>query len=270
MFNLKAHEKVVVISNAIALIVTIIINYLSNTGFFNNRTVSDISFKYYNLITPASYAFAIWGLIYLSLIAFVIYCVWVVLRNKSDNTFVLQIGWWFVISCAANCLWILCWIYDYIGFSVLVMLILLIALIKIIFKTGMEIEDAPLQKIVFAWWPFSLYSGWITVAFIADIAAYLTKIQWNGFGISGVTWTIIMICAAGIINLLITWIRNMREFALVGCWALVAIAVANRHTNISIATTSIIVAIILLVSIALHGYKNRKNNAFIQAIKYRI
>lgn len=91
----------------------------------------------------------------------------------------------------------------------------------------MELSNPPFKKIIFLWWPFCIYSGWIAVALIANIAAYLTKIQWDGFGLSQITWTIIMILVAGAINLFMTWKRNMREFTLVGVWGLVAVAVTN-------------------------------------------
>lgn len=130
----------------------------------------------------------------------------------------------------------------------------------------MELDDLPFKKIAFVWWPFCLYSGWITVALIADIAAWLTKIQWNGFGISGSGWAIIMIIIAGIINLTVTWTRNMREYALVAVWALIAIAVANNGNAISVVYTAIIVAVILFISSGVHAYLNRKtlpiNNLF--------
>lgn len=260
-------KKTLIVANSIALVITVAINYLSSAGIFNGTTVEEISDRYHNLFTPASYAFAIWGLIYLSLLAFVIYTIVSDAKNSNDNNIVLRIGWWFVLSCIANCLWIVSWINDYIGLSVLLMVVLLFSLIMIIFKTNMEIDHAPRQEIAFVWWPFSLYSGWISVALIADIAAFLTKSDWNGFGIPKVTWTIIMICVAGILNLLITWIRNMREFALVGCWALIAIAVGNWHAPYSIATAGIIVAAVLFISTTIHGYRNRKSNPWLQQIK---
>ena len=52
---------------------TLVINYLSNTGIFNGNTVKIVSDKYHNYFTPADYAFSIWGLIYLDLIVFVFY-----------------------------------------------------------------------------------------------------------------------------------------------------------------------------------------------------
>jgi hypothetical protein len=158
----------------------------------------------------------------------------------------------------ANVLWIFAWLNEYLLGSVMIMLVLLFSLIKIILNTRMELDDEPLRVIAFLWWPFCFYSGWISVALIANISAYLTSLNWNGLGISEVTWTIIMILVAGIVNLLITWTRNMREFALVGVWALVAIAVANWNDYSSIVITSLVVAAILFISSSIHGYQNRE------------
>ncbi len=253
-------KKTLQIANGIALIATIVINYLSNTGVFNGDTMKTISDKYHNYFTPAGYAFSIWGLIYIGLLAFVIYTTSGLFKKVEDEWPVLEIGWWFVISCAANSFWVIAWLYDYTGLSVLLMIILLFSLIKIILNTRMELDDLPFKKIAFVWWPFCLYSGWISVALIADVAAYLTKIKWNRFGISEMAWTLIMILVAGILNLFMTWNRNMREFALAGVWALAAIAVANRSTGKPVVYTALIVAVILLISILIHGYKNRKSN----------
>lgn len=253
-------KKTLQILNGVALIGTIIINYLSNTGVFNGNTMASVSDKYHNYFTPAGYAFSIWGLIYLALIAFVIYQGRSLFKKVADEWPVLQIGWWFIISCVANSLWVIAWLYDYTAVSVILMMILLGSLIKIILATRMELDDLPIKKIAFVWWPFCLYSGWISVAFVADIAAWLTKIKWNGFGISEIVWTLIMIIVAGIINLFITWNRNMREFAIVGAWALIAIAVANWNGEQSIKVTAIVVAVILLLSSGFHSYRNRKTN----------
>ena len=253
-------KKILQIANILALIVTLIINYLSNSGIFNGNTMATVSARYQNYFTPAGYAFAIWGLIYMGLLAFVIYQARGLSKKVADQWPVLEIGWWFVISCAANSLWVFAWLYDYIGFSVVIMIILLISLIKIIIDTRMELDDLPIKKIAFVWWPFCLYSGWITVALVADVAAWLTKIHWDGFGISGITWAIVMIIVAGIINLIVTWNRNMREYALVATWALIAIAVANWNTAQPVVNIAIVVASVLFLSSGIHAYINRKTN----------
>lgn len=253
-------KKTLPITNGIALVVTILVNYLSNTGVFNGKTMADVSNSYHNYFTPAGYAFSIWGVIYLGLLVFFIYSIRGLFKKMEDEWPVSEIGWWFVISCIANSCWVIAWLYEYTGLSVIIMIILLISLVKIILNTRMELDDLPLKKIAFVWWPFCIYSGWISVALIANVAAYLTKIKWNGFGISQISWTIIMIIIAGLLNLVITWKRNMREFALVGVWALIAIAVSNKNGEQSIVYTALIVAAIIFISISIHAYKNRKLN----------
>ena len=132
----------------------------------------------------------------------------------------------------------------------------------------MELWDAPISVIVFLWWPFVIYSGWVTVASIANVAAYLVKIDWNGFGLSPVFWTIVMIVIATLINVIITWKRNMREFAIVGAWALVAIGIANRDVDISISYVAFISAALLILSSSAHGFINRKTNPFMKLMEF--
>jgi hypothetical protein len=234
----------------------------------NNTTIGEISGDLNTLFTPAGYAFAIWGLIYLSLIGFIIYQGRSLFMKVRDDEFVIRTGWWFVISCIANCAWVFSWLYDYTGVSVLCIFLLLISLIKIVLNNNMERWDAPIPVITFLWWPFVIYSGWITVASIANVSAWLMKMEWSGFGISESIWTLIMILIAGIINVLVTWKRNMREFAMVGVWALVAIAVANWEVDNTIVYSSLAVSAILFLSSSIHGYKNRSTSPFKKLKQY--
>ena len=261
-------KKTLQIANGISIVATIVINYLSNTGIFNGNTVANVSDKYHNYFTPAGYAFSIWGIIYLGLLGFVFYTGSSLFKKNPDhdnldNDLVLKIGWWFVISCIGNSFWIIAWLYGYIGITVILMLIVLFSLLKIIINTRMELDFHPIKKYVFIFWPFAIYAGWITVALIADIAAWLTKINWDGWGISQITWTIILIIIAGLINVFMIWKRNLREYALVGVWALVAIAIANWDGVKSIVYSSIIIAAIILINISIHAFKNKGNHGLI-------
>lgn len=254
-------KKTLQISNIIALLITIAVNYLSSAGIFNGVTVADISDQYHNYFTPAGYAFSIWGVIYLGLLGFVVYTSKsLFLEDESNDEVVLKVGWWFVLSCVGNSLWIVFWVNNILWVTVLVMLFVLICLIKIILNLNMEMDSHPLKKYLLIYWPFAIYTGWISVAFIADISAFLVKIDWNGFGISPVIWTIIMIVIAGLLNLLVVWKRNLREFAIVGVWALIAIAVENYNSEKSIAYAAIIVAVIVFINIGITGAKIKDRN----------
>lgn len=247
------------IANALALIVTLIMNYLSNTGIFNGNTMETVSDAYDNYFTPAGYAFSIWGVIYLGLIAFVIYTSRSAFSKKPEMPELRQIGWWFVLSCVANSLWVLAWLYDFTAISVLLMIGLLVCLLMIIRNTRMELDYHPFRKYLFVFWPFALYAGWVSIALVANIAAWLTKIGWNGWGISEVTWTLIAICLAGLINVFVVLNRNLREFALVGIWGLIAVSVANSDNEL-IKYSCYGVSLLILLTVGWNALRHKERS----------
>jgi len=261
-------KKTLQIVNIVVFAITIFMNYASSAGLFNGATQAEISAKYSNMFTPAGYAFSIWGLIYLLLFGFVIYQSRSLVVKVRDDDFIQKTGWWFVLSCLANSLWCYLFVSDYILASVITIFFLLFCLLKIIYKNSMELWDAPISVIVCIWWPFVFYSGWLTVACIANVSVYLTKIEWTAFGLSPQFWTIVMIVIATGINLAITWTRNMREFALVGAWAIVAIGVANYNIEETVVYCALITGGLLLVSSSVHAIKNKDTSPYQKCLEY--
>lgn len=253
-------KKLLQILNGIAFVSVVFINYLSNTGLMNNTTIGKISGEYRSLFTPAGYAFSIWGIIYILLLGFAIYQGKSLFKAVKNNDFVEKIGFWFVISCVANSAWVFCWIYEFTGLSCICIFILLVSLLKIVLNNSMQLYKTSFTTKLFVWWPFVIYSGWVTVASIANVATYLIKINWTGFGVSPFTWTVILISVATIINLIVTWKRNMPAFAFVGSWALIAIGVANQEYNLVVIANA--AAGILMVSSLLNIFKNTKKSVF--------
>ena len=240
------------------MVSTVIINYLSNTGKINGVTIGERSDGIDLLFTPAGYAFSIWGLIYLLLFAFAIFQGRSLFNKSKPDDFVEKVGIWFMVSCFANSAWVVLWLYGLTGLSCIAMFVILFSLIKIILNNKMEIWDAPAKIIAFLWWPFVIYLGWISVASIANVATFLIEINWNRFGLSAETWTIIMIVVATILNALVIFKRGMREFAMVGIWALIAIAVRNWEVENVISYVAVFCGANLFVLVSYHGFKNRK------------
>jgi hypothetical protein len=236
-------------------------NSLQGSEVFNGTTVGEVSAKYETLFTPAGYAFAIWGIIYLLLILFVTYQWFVWFKRKEDRE-LKQISWWFAVGNLANGLWVVAWLNEQMGLSVLLILILLFSLIQLTIRLRLEIWDAPLRIIAFVWWPVCIYLGWVIVATVANISVFLVSIGWQGGFLQEQVWTIIMIVAATIIYLLLIKTRNMREAAVVGIWALVAIAVKQWQLNIEIVIAALTASAILFVTVAVHGFRNRKTSPF--------
>lgn len=168
----------------------------------------------------------------------------------------------YIVISVANSLWVVTWLYDYTAISVLVMLALLFCLLKIIFNTRMELDYHPIKKYLFIFWPFAIYTGWISVALVANIAAWLTKINWNGWGLSDTAWTVIMICTAGLIHLGMIKTRNLREAGAAGIWGLTAIAVSNNANDGStvVVYTCYAVAAVILLFIFISAAGNRQHS----------
>ncbi|WP_417431622.1 tryptophan-rich sensory protein [Halpernia sp.] len=259
-------KKTLQILNGVALVSTIIINYISNSGLINGKTIGNVSDGLRTLFTPAGYAFSIWGFIYLLLFGFIIYQGRSLFVKNAEDDFVEKIGPWFIISCVANSSWVFLWLFGYTGLSCIFIFLLLFSLVKIILNNRMEIWNAPAKTIAFLWWPFVFYAGWVTVASIANVSAFLVKINWDGFGISPEIWTITMIIIATIINLIVVYKRNLREFATVGIWALIAIAVPNFDQHQTISYIAIIASIIIFIVIMIQGFQNRKSNPFFKML----
>jgi hypothetical protein len=258
----KKMSKTLALANILALLLTFIINYLSNTGAFNGNTMATVSAAFPAYFTPARYAFPIWIFIYLALAAFAVYQGRALSGNAEAVSLVDRIGGWFILSCLANCCWVLAFLYGYTGISVLIMLVLAFSLAMIIIRTDMEITDPPALYIIFVWWPFCLYSGWISLAFFANLDFWLIKTEWSGLGIHAAVRAIIMVLVAGCLHLYLTWVRNMREAALVGVWGLIAIAIANLHRAWAISITAFIMAAILFISSSLHGMRKGASGPF--------
>ena len=251
-------KKTYAVVNFLSVVLVLIVNGLSQSQRWNGTTIGEISNQYDNLFTPAGYAFAIWGLIFLMLVGYSLFQIKRAFFNTEESSFILQTGLWFAIANVLNAAWIVAFTYDYIGLSVVIMLGILISLLKIVWNTNMERWDASIGVIAFVWWPVCVYSGWIAVATIANIAAFFASIEYVGSELTQVVWTMVMITIAVLLNVLMVWLRNMREFAAVAIWALTAIFIRHKEQYESIAYYALLGAVILLFIVTVHAIKNRK------------
>lgn len=236
------------ISVVVALILTIGVNILSNALPFNGRTAQQVSDSFDVYFVPAGYVFSIWGLIYLGLIAYAIYQV---LPAQRENPRLRQIGWWFVLSSAANSVWLLLWHYGYNVLSVVAMLTILTSLIMIYLSRGADWQGVPSLERWLVHLTFSIYLGWISVATIANITGTLYSVNWGGFGIAPETWTVIMLTVASALAGLMAYFRRDVAFLLVLVWAFIGIAAKQANTsqvaNAAYLTAGIVALLVIIV-----------------------
>ena len=130
-----------------------------------------------------------------------------------------KIGVLFLLSCVFNAAWLFAWHYDKLLFSTLLMAGLLFTLIEINRRISFELTATPNYR-MYLKIPFGLYLGWISIAMISNVAAYLTKIEWNGFGLDPRFWQMTMVLFATIIACWSVIKLNNVAYGIIVLWAL--------------------------------------------------
>ncbi|GAB6257845.1 TspO/MBR family protein [Peribacillus sp. N1] len=238
------------IINLIFYLFVVTMNFLANYLPLNGQTSGEISDKLDVLFTPAGYVFSIWGLIYFLL------AIWVFRQflSKHQNSPAYKASFpWFALSCVLNGAWLLAWHYEHFLLSVFI-IIALLATLMVIYTNVKKVKHAS-----FDLFPFSVYTGWVSVATIADISYYLTYIKWDGFGVSSSTWTIVLLIAATILAFVFAGKNRDWCYPLVFVWAFIGIGIRNSSAYPVITDISYILAVItFIVSITIF-IKSRRN-----------
>jgi hypothetical protein len=208
--------------NLFSVLLALTVNILASTLPLNGQNTGEISDRFQVYFVPAGYVFAIWSVIYLGWIAFVVYQF---LPAQKESARLRRLGYLFALSGVANAAWLFCWHYNRFGLSVLVMLSLLGLLIASYLRLDVGRKRVGAAERWCVDIPFSVYLGWITVATVANITSWLYAIQWTGFGISPQVWTVIMLVVASLLGLGMALTRRDVAYLLVLVWSFAGIAI---------------------------------------------
>lgn len=217
----KSGMKIV---NTVAFAATVLINALANLLPIGLGTTGEVSQKYGNLFTPAPVTFFIWGVIYLLLGGFIWYQ-WG--KTAAAENARERVGIWFAVSCAMNIGWIFAWHFGNIGLSVIFILGLLMTLWLL--AARLEESGESRMEAILVRGSFELYFGWIIAATIADFAAWLTKLEWNVFGLSQSFRTMIALMLATGIGIVVIESKKRILPVLGIIWAFIGILI--RHIS---------------------------------------
>ncbi|MFE4107321.1 tryptophan-rich sensory protein [Almyronema epifaneia] len=214
------------IATLAAILATLIVNTLSNLYPPQGRNIGEISNTILSgvLITPASYAFAIWGVIYVGLVAYGLYQ----LKPAQRQAAALQrVNVRLIVACVAQIIWVYLFTLQLFNLSVLAILAILFALIGAYLQVNSARSRVSRPYRWFAQIPLSVYLAWISVATIVNIASALYSSNWTGWGLSSAGWTVLMLIVGGLLAAIVALQRSDVAFTLVYVWAYSAIAL--RH-----------------------------------------
>jgi hypothetical protein len=228
-------KKLYQVLNVVSFILCVAFNGASASGALTGTRVGQVSDENQTLITPASYAFSIWSVIYTLIGAFVFYQAlppsWCV---HDDELLFEHIGPWFICMNITNALWLITFTINTeaaIWISTVVIFMLLASIITL-YQRAKLWQRTEVHPRIFRRWvdfilvdvAFSLYGGWVTVASIVNVSAAMVKSSWDGGAISPEVWSPIMLLIALIINALMVYNKHDAAWPAVLVWASVAIS----------------------------------------------
>lgn len=146
------------------------------------------------LLAPGTGAFSIWSVVYIGL---AVYALWQLTPGAARSSTQRRIRPWAAGSAILNALWIGVVQLGWLGASVVVMLFLLAVLARIFVLMKPLIEKRTERWIMGL--TFGPYLGWVSVATVANIAAWLSAL---GVG-AGATWTVALACVLVVVAALI-------------------------------------------------------------------
>ncbi|MBX0292844.1 hypothetical protein K3G63_20540 [Hymenobacter sp. HSC-4F20] len=205
-----------------AIVGNIAMNYVSQRYPFNGQTNGQVSYKYPTPLTPAGYAFSIWGLIFLSLAA---YAIWQLLPGQRRNPLPDAIARALVVANLLTCAWLVVFAYELLVPSALIMLLLLGSLAVMYGRARhyVQRDEAPWYTSV----PFGLYLGWISVATMVNVTLALGT-RWQTSPARSIEIAIVLLGVTAGLALNVT--KRFREVAYPAAvvWGLLGIWAARR------------------------------------------
>jgi hypothetical protein len=253
---MKKNTRILVLANLIGLTAVLVVNFLANSLPLHGKTTGELSGQYPNLFTPAGSTFAIWGVLYLWFIVWAGFQVAALMSHKIGirmEPMLEKIGWLFAYACLLNIGWLFAWHWEQLLVSVVVMANLLYILIQLNLAANVGWSSSGKLEKWLQQLPFGIYQGWITVALIANVTAWLVSLGWSGGGLPAWGWATIMAITGGSIAIfMVFWQRNWGH-GLAVAWALYGIylernqAADEGSNHVALVAITLSAAILLLL-----------------------
>jgi len=222
----------------LATVATIAYNGLAASGYIGGSSPQAISAKYPTIVTPAAYAFSIWSLIYVGLLAFSIYQLFPATAARFRDVRTI-----YILSCLLNCAWIYTFSLEQIGLclAIIIGLAASLLLINIRLRGILSTRDTWLAQA-----PMGVYFGWVTAAALVNSMLYLKSAD-SPIAISPSAGAAILILAAACAVLVRITLQNF-FYPLAVAWAATAIAIQQSGSMPSVVASAVAVIICLVTT----------------------
>ena len=228
-----------------------IIAVLSNTdtGNIANDTFNDLNYFF-----PATYVFTtIWPVIYAGIVGWAVYQA---LPAGRNNPRFQAAAPWMVINIALNALWVFIFGLEMFVTTVPIMVALVVVTVILYRKLDIGVVRVGLWERLIQI-TISIYLAWLTVATVANIAAALISVNWNGFGISPEVWALVMLLVgAALAVFLYRGLGNDVVIPLTYLYAYIGIIV--RYSDVTLVLVGAVIGVIVVAATAAWHFINRR------------
>jgi hypothetical protein len=230
----------------------ITMNGLSSAWVFGGRTIEEISRVPGEILVPAGFTFAIWGVIYLWMLVFSIYQ----LRKSTLHDATIQsIRPWVALNFVANGLWLPAATVSWRNPLTVILIIFMRISLGYINKwlQWYAIAKATKRYVVM---PMSIYFGWITIATPLNIASVL-----HAYGFASVITTtprvLFWIGLAYVTSLVVFTRLRYISYIAVTLWALIWVIAVRQYDAPHIAWIAVILWVAAITYIAVRAWQKR-------------
>jgi len=197
-------------------------------------------------LAPARPAFSIWTAIYVGLFA---YTIWQALPRQRDSERQRALGWLIAGTMVLNGLWLVTAQFGSLALTVLAIIVLLAVLGVTFHRTVIDPADGWADRLLVDG-VTGLHLGWVALATVANIAAWLTSIGPPEWEDAADLWGVIVLLVVAAVGLGIEAASRWRLApALALAWGLTWLAVGRltgEPASAAIGITAIVVAFVIL------------------------
>jgi translocator protein len=208
-------------------------------------------------VTPAGYAFSIWGLIYLASLVLALYQVRPDQRGREVHR---RTGWWLAGAFAASTVWVPVFGTRTIWLSQLVILALvgcLAVTARRLTRLGPGTTRAEQLALRL---PVTLYLGWALLATVAGFGATFRSLGMPERATWATAVSLLLVLAATVASVVaVGRLVAVAGFAFTACWALVAVTVASSSAAVQVA--AVLALLVILAVLVVRTSKSRRPGA---------
>ncbi|MFP5022208.1 hypothetical protein [Pseudonocardia phyllosphaerae] len=209
-------------------------------------SIGDVARDYDTPLLAASWAFGIWGLIYLGFLGLAGFGLLPAQRAREVQR---RVGWWLAASAVLNSLWIAAFSARHVLLAELVLVALVVVLAVAFSRQARVPADGWAERIAFRL-PVSIYLGWSSVALVLGLMAAGDAVGLPDEGVLPQTAAVLLlvILAAVVLSVVGSSSGGIGGFAAAVVWALVGVAANGRPVTVTV--VAVLIAAVVVVQAA--------------------